>query len=103
MKGKRFCLAVLIVLALFALPVYAQQGAAPQGEDQSVPTDRITIQQLKKIMDAKEDVVIIDNRNGSAYTGSTVKIKGAIHITIDEIEAKVKDLPKNKLIVTYCT
>lgn len=103
MKSKRFCLAVLIALALFALPAYAQQGAAHQDEAGNVPSDRITIDQLKKIMDAKEEVVIIDNRNGSAYTGSTVKIKGAIHITIDEIEAKVKDLPKNKLIITYCT
>lgn len=110
MKRNRFCLAVLLAVALFALSAYAQnggaenkQGAAAQDEDENVPAGRITIRQLKRMMDAKEEVVIIDNRKGGAYVGSTVKIKGAIHITVDELEAKMKDLPKNKLIVTYCT
>ena len=109
MKGSQFCFAVLIAAVLFALPACAQQvgaenrQAAVQDEDENVPSDRITIRQLKRMMDAKEDVVIIDTRDGSAYVGSTVKIKGAIHITFNELEAKMKDLPKNKLIVTYCT
>ncbi|MGE0131618.1 MAG: rhodanese-like domain-containing protein [Blastocatellales bacterium] len=107
MKDSGFCLAVLLASVLLALPAYtqqgAQQGAAAQNEDENVPADRITINQLKRMMDAKEEVVIVDNRKGSSYLGSTVKIKGALHITLDELEAKMKDLPKNKLIVTYCT
>ena len=104
MKTYNFRLAILIYFAalLTGLPVYAQDTPAKQ-EDENVPADRITIRQLKRMMDAKEEIVIVDNRKGSAYLGSTVKIKGAIHITIDELEAKLKDLPKNKLIVTYCT
>jgi len=110
MKGSGFYLGMaLFASVLFALPAYAQNGiaenrqAAVQDEDENVPSDRITVRQLKRMMDAKEEVVIVDNRNGSSYVGSTVKIKGAIHMTIDELEAKMKDLPKNKLIVTYCT
>jgi rhodanese-related sulfurtransferase len=91
------CFALLIGLSVYA------QDAVVKNEDEDTPADRITIHQLKRMMDAKEEVVIIDNRKGSAYVGSTVKIRGAIHITIDELEAKMKDLPKNKLIVTYCT
>ena len=116
--AKRAFLPLLAIFAIFAsltdLQPYAQDGGAQQGgaenrqaatqnEDENVPGDRITINQLKRMMDAKEDVVIIDNRDGSSYVGSTVKIKGAIHITANELEAKLKDLPKNKLIVTYCT
>jgi hypothetical protein len=115
---KKAFLSLLALFAFFASPTYlqtyaqdggAQQGgaenrqAATQDEDENVPGDRITIRQLKRMMDAKEDVVIIDNRDGSSYVGSMVKIKGAIHVTYDELEAKMKDLPKNKLIVTYCT
>jgi 3-mercaptopyruvate sulfurtransferase SseA len=113
MKGSGFCLAILIASVMFNLPAYAQSGAAenrqtapqaaPQNEDEDVPSDRITIRQLKRMMDAKEEVVIVDTRDGSSYLGSTVQIKGAIHITHDELEAKMKDLPKNKLIVLYCT
>ena len=108
-EPRPFCSAALIAAVLFALPAYAQENgaengrAAVQDEDENVPSDRITIRQLKRMMDAKEEVVIVDNRNGSSYVGSTVKIKGSIHITIDELEAKMKDLPRNKLIVTYCT
>src|SRR5215510_276304 len=117
-ETKRFLLSLLALFALFASPtdlqISAQDGGAQQGdaenrqaaaqnEDENTPGDRITIRQLKRMMDAKEDVVIIDNRDGSSYVGSVVKIKGAIHITLSELEAKLKDLPKNKLIVTYCT
>jgi predicted sulfurtransferase len=92
----------LIVALLIASPVYAQTASAEK-EDENVPGDRITIHQLKRKLEAKEEVVIIDNRKGSSYIGSTVKIKGAIHITVDELEAKMKELPKNREIVTYCT
>src|SRR5262245_36700370 len=116
-EAKRLFLPLFALFALFAsatdIQPYAQDGgaqhvgaenkqAATQNEDENIPADRITIRQLKRMMDADEDVVIIDNRDGSSYVGSTVKIKGAIHITVNELEAKLKDLPKNKLIVTYC-
>jgi hypothetical protein len=130
MKGYRYCSVIMVVLAglLTAMPAFAQgergQNEGAQNEDsrtkqdtpvkeptkelakdqdENIPPDRITIHQLKRMMDAKEEVVIVDNRAGSAYIGSTVKIKGAIHITIDDLEKKMKDLPKHKLIITYCT
>jgi hypothetical protein len=121
MNGCKFRSAIVIVLMglltglLLAAPVFARrggdqnenvrttQGAPGAGQDENVPADRITIHQLKRMMDANEEVVIIDNRAASAWVGSTVKIKGALHITVDELEKKMKELPKNKLIVTYCT
>jgi len=116
--AKRAFLPLFALFALFAsitdLQIFAQDGgaqqsgaenrqAATQNEEENIPADRITARELKRMMDAKEDVVIIDNRDGSSYVGSTVKVKGAIHITLNELESKMKDLPKNKLIVTYCT
>ncbi len=94
------------MIALIALTVCAQnrsKDTSAKNEDENVPAGRITIHQLKRKLDAKEEIVIIDTRQGSSYVGSTVKIKGAIHITVDELEAKMKDLPKNKEIVAYCT
>lgn len=101
---------IIFMALLTALPALAHRDAGRDIQDaparvgeENVPADRITIHQLKRMMDANEEVVIIDTRKGSAYVGSTVKIKGAIHIIVDDLEAKMKDLPKNKLIVTYCT
>jgi rhodanese-related sulfurtransferase len=65
--------------------------------------DRITVKELKQKMDRKEDIVIIDARSGNSYLGSSVKIKGAIHITLDDLESRMGDLPKDKEIVAYCT
>ena len=117
MNGNRYYSTVLLILIglLTCAPVMAQgeklqkenaqskPEASAREQDENIPPDRISIHELKRMMDAKEEVVIVDNRAGSAYIGSTVKIKGAIHITLDDLEQKMKDLPQNKLIVTYCT
>ncbi len=70
--------------------------------DDPTPT-RITVKALKQKMDAKEDIVILDVRSPQAYLGSTVRIKGAVRIPPAEVEERMKELPKNKLIVAYCT
>jgi 3-mercaptopyruvate sulfurtransferase SseA len=65
--------------------------------------DRLTIHQLKRKMDAKEDIVILDVRSHSAYLGSTVKIRGAVRIPLEQIEERLSELPKEKEIIIYCT
>ena len=97
---------------MLAIPVAAQttkRAAAKQKapraveiEPSDVPADRITIDQLKRKLDAKEKLVIIDARTGSAWIGSLVKIKGALHIPLDQLEARMKELPKNREIAAYC-
>ncbi|MBI5682151.1 MAG: hypothetical protein HZC45_03125 [Deltaproteobacteria bacterium] len=64
---------------------------------------RITKEELKQKIDRKEDCIIIDVRNPTVYTQSPHKIKGAIRIEMDKLEAAAKDLPKDKDAVTYCT
>ncbi len=91
----RSCFFSLMIL-LIVLPINAQ--TPEQSRD-----DRITIKELKQKMDKKESIVIIDARAGNSYIGSSVKIKGAIHITLDELESRMNDLPKDKGIITYCT
>lgn len=73
-------------------------------EDQlAAAKDRITTHELKRKLDAKEDIVIIDNRDGRAWIGSAVKVKGARHIPLSQLEERMKELPKGKEIITYCT
>ncbi|MBI5893470.1 MAG: hypothetical protein HZB79_07455 [Deltaproteobacteria bacterium] len=64
---------------------------------------RITKEELKQKIDKKEDCIIIDVRNPTAYGSSPVKIKGAMRITVDDIESQSKNIPKEKEIITYCT
>ena len=67
------------------------------------PTDnakRITAQEAYEIY-KKGNVVVIDTRNEVAFKAS--HIKGAILIPAGEILSKVDELPRDKMIITYCT
>jgi predicted sulfurtransferase len=61
---------------------------------------RITPEELK-VEITKNDVVIIDVRGEAAY--KTGHIKGARLIPAQDILAHVDELPRDKMIVTYCS
>ena len=100
---------VAISVALLCGPAIAQQaGKSSNGEGvstspshEAVGPERITIDELKAKLAKKEPVIIIDVR-GADYDASATKIKGAIRIAPAELEARLKDLPRDKEIVTYC-
>ena len=64
---------------------------------------RITVDQLKRRMDAGEDITLIDVRNPQAWAQSDTMMPEAIRVPIDEFEQHLAQIPKNRPIVTYCT
>ena len=54
-------------------------------------------------MDRGEPIIFIDTRNPYAWSESGVKIPGALRIHFSELERRLDELPKDRLIVTYCT
>ena len=69
-----------------------------------MPDDlRITVDELKKRMEAGEDFVVIDTRNPQAWAQSDVMLPEAIRVPVDNLEEHLRETPKNKSIVTYCT
>jgi rhodanese-related sulfurtransferase len=64
---------------------------------------RISVNELKKRMDAGEDFTIIDTRNAQAWAESDTMIPEAIRIPVDQFEQNVSRIPKNRTVVTYCT
>jgi len=64
---------------------------------------RITIQDLKKRMDAGEDFTLIDIRNPQAWAEADTMIPEAIRVTLDKLEESLPRIPKNKPVVAYCT
>jgi len=64
---------------------------------------RITVNELKKRMDAGEDFTLIDVRNPQAWAESDIMIPEAIRIPVDEVEQHLSQIPKNKPVVPYCT
>ena len=73
------------------------QAAVPTTPEQ-VP--RIEGAEAKRLLD-KGQAVVVDVRNKEAWEAGHAE--GAIHIPIDQLEQRLKDLPKDKVIAAYCT
>lgn len=61
---------------------------------------RVTVAELKDLLDRNE-AVVIDVRNEASYNAG--HIRGSKLIPEAEITNHLDELPKNKLIVTYCS
>lgn len=77
-------------------------NSAPKADDHGHADDapRITLADAKKDFDAG-NVVFIDTRGKGAY--DTEHIKGAIVMTVNEVEARFKEIPTDKKIIAYCS
>jgi rhodanese-related sulfurtransferase len=65
--------------------------------------DRITPEELKKKMDAGEEVVIVDLRGSMDFEAEPITIPGARRINSADLDAAKEDLAKAPEIVLYCT
>ncbi|MGE5109544.1 MAG: rhodanese-like domain-containing protein [Acidobacteriaceae bacterium] len=61
---------------------------------------RISIDDVKKRMN---EVVFVDARSATALSRNPLRVPGAIHAPIKDIDKAVKSMPPNRTIVTYCT
>ncbi len=68
-----------------------------------VDAPRITVDDLRKRMEAGEDFVLVDTRNPQAWAQSDVKLPEAIRVPLNKIDENLSKIPKDKPIVAYCT
>jgi rhodanese-related sulfurtransferase len=64
---------------------------------------RITVDELKRRMEAGENFVPIDVRNPQAWAESDTMLPEAIRVPMDKLEEILPRIPKDKPIVAYCT
>jgi len=64
---------------------------------------RISLAEVKKRLDRGDPILFIDSRSQHAWEDSSVKIPGALRIHYSELEKHLDELPRDRLIVTYCT
>lgn len=74
-------------------PAPAQQPAAK--------ADEVDMAVLKQKLDAGEDIFLLDVRL-PAEVEEHGMIAGAVNIPIDDLEARMAEVPRDKPIVTYC-
>ncbi len=81
-------------LLLLALSVCA--AASAQGTLESAR--RITPDEASQLL-KKSKAVIVDIRDGGLYMAGHVK--GALWIPLDELGSRVKELPRDKMVIAY--
>jgi hypothetical protein len=90
---KRF----LLALAVLAVVLLSVPWAAAQA---TKPPERIAITNLKKKLDSGDKLLLIDVREDWELEKNGA-IAGAIHIPMAELDARMKDIPKDAEIVFY--
>lgn len=75
-------------------------AASPATKTPADGVRRVTVVELKDLL-AKDEAVVIDVRNEEAYKAG--HIRGAKLIPVADTLNHINELPKDKLIVTYCS
>jgi 3-mercaptopyruvate sulfurtransferase SseA len=78
-------------------PVAPTQTAPPPPSDGA---RRVTVAELKDLL-ARNEAVVIDVRNQASFDAA--HIRGAKLIPEADVLAHIDELPRNQLIVTYCS
>jgi 3-mercaptopyruvate sulfurtransferase SseA len=96
-------LAVVLLAACNSNDFKSKASANTNNLTTQTPSDgapRITVAELKDLVD-KNAVLIVDTRAADAYAGE--HIKGAINIPAGTIVNRLNELPRDKMIVAYCS
>jgi rhodanese-related sulfurtransferase len=64
---------------------------------------RLTVAEVKHLLDRGEAIAFIDSRNPIAWGSSKVILPGARRIPIDEVERHLLTLPRDHRLIVYCT
>jgi rhodanese-related sulfurtransferase len=89
---KRLLIGILIIL-------FVVGGCTTLAKSTDAP--RMTKEDLKAMF-GDPDLVIIDVRYGADWTGSELKIKGAVREDPGAVDSWANKYPKDKTLVFYC-
>jgi rhodanese-related sulfurtransferase len=89
---RRRIFLTLMAAALLGAPALVAAAGA-----QETRPDRITIEEFKALVEGGKPVLALDVRGHIES-----KIKGAKHVPLDALEARLAELPRGREIVTYC-
>jgi hypothetical protein len=64
---------------------------------------RLTVADVKDLLDRGEPIAFIDSRNPIAWGSSNVILPSALRIPIDEVERHLPTLPRDRRLIAYCT
>jgi len=66
-------------------------------------TARITVSELRELLDAGQAPLIFDLRSSAAVAEDPGLIQGAVHLDIEQVESRLSEFPKDREIIVYCS
>ena len=64
---------------------------------------RILPEELKAKLDGGEQILIVDVRDRIDFEAEPTIIPGALHLTIEDLDQRYQEIPREREIVLYCT
>jgi membrane protein DedA with SNARE-associated domain len=64
---------------------------------------RITVEELHQKLEAGESLMILDLRSNAELEQDQLLIQGALHMTMDEVERRQQEIPRDRDIILYCS
>jgi rhodanese-related sulfurtransferase len=74
----------------------------PDKEEQFVKIEFITPEELKTKIAKNEPLAILDLRSQNSYEQSDKKIKGSLHTRVRKVATRLREIPRDKEVITYC-
>jgi len=66
-------------------------------------TARITVSELRQMFEAGQTPLIFDLRSSAAVAEDPTLIRGAIHLSMEDIEKRLDEFPRDRDIIVYCS
>lgn len=64
---------------------------------------RVTVFEVKELMRRGEPFAFVDARNPRAWNDAQVKLPGAIRVAAGEAGKRLREIPRDVTVITYCT
>jgi rhodanese-related sulfurtransferase len=100
---NRTILAMILAIGCWACSSATEPAAetAPAEEQAAPAAVEMDVEAVAARLEAGEDIYLLDVRTPEELEEHGM-IAGAVNIPIDELEARLSEVPKDKEIVTYC-
>jgi hypothetical protein len=90
------CLLASLTAAAHAAAAQVPQAAVDPQTGRAIGAKEMAPETLRQLIDQKAPVIVIDVRDEAQFGQET--IKGAVHIPFADLEARLKDIPKDRIL-----
>jgi membrane protein DedA with SNARE-associated domain/rhodanese-related sulfurtransferase len=101
--AAEFGTVAILVLGLLLIAYIAYKWWERRAFYSMLRMARISVDELYRLMDAGHAPLVVDVRSPTARAMQPRSIPGALHVTLQSSPEHLKDLPRDREIVVYCT